>query len=317
MTVDTAHVVVTGSTTRENFYVSMTRGRESNLAYVALDRPDDSHAAPSPEEVTAKTVLFGVLQHSGVELSAHQTITEEQEHWSSFKQIVGEYLTIAAIAQRDRWVAELSVSGLSPDQIDDVIGSDSFGPLAAELRRAESSGVDISLVLPMLVAQRGFADAEDIGAVLISRVRHATSGQRNGARRQPKLIAGLVPVAHGQMSSKMRRALTERQGLLESRANGLAEAAVAGRAAWLRRLGEPPADRRQRDRWMQEVRVVAAYRDLWQVDSDSPVGPAGDSDRQRIDEARARNAVRRAADVAAEGGHRRRSNVVAERPALG
>ena len=38
MTVDTSHVVVTGSTTRENFYVSMTRGRDSNIAYVALDR---------------------------------------------------------------------------------------------------------------------------------------------------------------------------------------------------------------------------------------------------------------------------------------
>ena len=63
ITVDTSHVVVTGSTTRENFYVSMTRGRESNIAYVALDKPDDSHAAPEPDEVTARTVLFGVLQH--------------------------------------------------------------------------------------------------------------------------------------------------------------------------------------------------------------------------------------------------------------
>ena len=37
-------------------------------------------------EVTAKTVLFGVLQRSGIELSAHQTIKAEQEHWSSFAQ---------------------------------------------------------------------------------------------------------------------------------------------------------------------------------------------------------------------------------------
>jgi len=316
MTVDTAHVVVTGSTTRENFYVAMTRGRESNLAYVALDRPDDSHAAPSPEEVTAKTILFGVLQHSGVELSAHQTIKEEQEHWSSFKQIVGEYLTIAAVAQRDRWVGELSAAGLSAEQIDDVIGSESFGPLAAELRRAESSGVDISVVLPQVVAQRGFADAQDIGAVLISRVRHATSGRGNGARRRPSLIAGLVPVADGPMSNRMRRALIERQDLLESRATALAEVAVAGRAAWVRRLGAPPVDSRQRDLWVQEVRVVAAYRDLWQVDSDKPVGPAGDSDRQRIDEARARRAIRRAADIAAEAGDRGRSGVAADGPVL-
>ena len=177
MTVDTAHVVVTGSTTRENFYVAMTRGRHANMAYVALDRPDDSHAAPPPEEVTAKSVLFGVLQHSGVELSAHQTITEEQERWSSFAQVAAEYLTIAAEAQRDRWVVELCSSGLTDDEVDEVIASDSFGPLAAELRRAESSGFDIAKLLPKVVAQRGLADAEDVGAVLISRVRHATSGQ--------------------------------------------------------------------------------------------------------------------------------------------
>ena len=57
--------------------------------------------------------------------------------------------------------------------------------------------------------------------------------------------------------------------------------------------------------------MVAAYRDLWQVDSDSPVGPAGDSDRQRIDEARARRATRRATEIAAEAGDARRSGLAA------
>ncbi|WP_183097469.1 hypothetical protein [Nocardioides pelophilus] len=50
VTVDTAHVVVTTSTTRENLYVSMTRGRESNIAYVALDQPDA--ATPRPRRMT-------------------------------------------------------------------------------------------------------------------------------------------------------------------------------------------------------------------------------------------------------------------------
>ncbi len=72
LTVDTAHVVVSGTMTRKNLYVSMTRGRESNIAYVALDKPDEGHAPPEPDEVTARTVLFGVLRHSGAELSAHQ-----------------------------------------------------------------------------------------------------------------------------------------------------------------------------------------------------------------------------------------------------
>lgn len=316
MTVDTAHAVVTSSTTRENFYVAMTRGRHANIAYVALDRPDDSHAAPPPEEVNAKSVLFGVLQHSGVELSAHQTITEEQERWSSFAQLAAEYLTIGAEAQHDRWIVELCSSGLMHDEVEGVIESDSFGPLAGELRRAESSGFDIATLLPKVVAQRGLADAEDIGAVLISRIRHATAGKRGG-RQQARLIAGLVPVADGPMADKMRRALTEREDLLESRATALAEAAVGQNAAWLRRLGIPPDDRRHRDLWMHEVRVVAAYRDLWQIDSESPVGPGGDSDRQRIDESRARKAVRRAADIAQQAGVAGQNGLVPEVRVLG
>jgi hypothetical protein len=118
------------------------------------------------------------------------------------------------------------------------------------------------------------------------------------------------------MSDKMRRALDERQELLESRATALAEAAVAERVAWVRRLGAPPADAHQRDLWLQEVRVVSAYRDLWQVDSHSPVGPAGNSDRQRVDEGRARKAVRRAVNIAAEAGGRGRSGLAADGPVL-
>lgn len=317
MTVDTAHVVVTGSTSRENFYVSMTRGRESNIAYIALDRPDDSHAAPSPEEVTAKTILFGVLQHSGVEMSAHQTIEAEQERWSSFAQIAAEYLTVAAEAQRDRWVAELSASTLSNEQVDAVLASDSFGPLAAELRRAESSGFEIATLLPKVVTQRSLDDADDIGAVLISRLRHATSGFRQGKPRKERLIAGLIPVADGPMSDEMRTALAERHGLLEERASALAEAAVSQRAHWVRKLGDPPTDAHHREVWIQAVRVVAAYRDLYDVDSDSPVGSAGTSDRQRVDEARARKAARCAADHAAEANGRATGGLTPERPALG
>ncbi|MGD9959015.1 MobF family relaxase [Nocardioides sp.] len=317
ITVDTAHVVVTGSTTRENLYVSMTRGRQFNIAYVALDNPDDSHAAPIPEEVTAKTVLYGVLQHSGVELSAHQAVVEEQGRWSAFDQIVAEYLTIAAVAQRDRWITELTSAGLAEEQIDEVVASDSFGPLAAELRRAESSGHDISVLLPKIVGQRDLGDAEDIGAVLISRLRHVASGRWGRARHAPNLIGGLVPVADGPMRDDMRRALEERAELLESRATALAEAAVDRESTWLRKLGPTPDDVHERELWMQQVRVVAAYRDLWRIDSDTPVGPPGGSDRQRIDEARSRKAARRAADIAAKDRDRGPRGLAAQRPSLG
>ena len=40
ITTDTSHVLADLSTTRENLYVAMTRGRHTNLVYVATDRPD-------------------------------------------------------------------------------------------------------------------------------------------------------------------------------------------------------------------------------------------------------------------------------------
>ncbi|RNM11827.1 conjugal transfer protein [Nocardioides pocheonensis] len=299
ITVETSHAVVTGSTTRENFYVAMTRGRDSNIAYVALDRPDDIHATPSPDEVTAKTILYGVLQHSGVELSAHQTIETEQEHWSSFAQLAAEYLTIAAEAQRDHWIAELRAAGLSEDQVDAITASDSFGALASDLRRAEANDHDIAKVLSRIVAQRSLDDADDIGAVLISRLRHTTSGSRRTKPRRNRLIAGLVPVADGAMADDMRRALAERQELMESRASEIGEAAVSQRVPWVKRLGEPPADLRLRDQWMAQVRIVAAYRDRYGVGGHAPVGADVRTDVEGLDAARARQAVRHAVGISA------------------
>jgi conjugative relaxase-like TrwC/TraI family protein len=317
MTVDTSHVVVTGSTTRENFYVAMSRGRESNIAYVALDRPDDSHSAPPQADVTAKAILLGVLQHSGVELSAHQTIQAEQEHWSSFAQIAAEYLTIAAEAQRDRWTAELSRSGLSTEHVDAALSSGSFGPLAVELRRAESRGHRIQTLLPKIVVQRSLDDAADIGAVLISRLRHATPGPPHATRGKARFIAGLIPAADGPMADEMRRALNDRQEFMEARAMAQAEDAVGRTAAWVRRLGTAPVDAHQRWMWMQHVRVVAAYRDLYGIDSASPVGPAGASDGQRVHEARARKATRRAADIAEHATDRQSGGLTTESRVLG
>jgi len=66
-------VLVEPTSTRETFYVAMTRGRHSNHAYVTLDRADD-YTQPHPGDnphVTVRSVLYGVLQHSGAELSAH------------------------------------------------------------------------------------------------------------------------------------------------------------------------------------------------------------------------------------------------------
>jgi conjugative relaxase-like TrwC/TraI family protein len=297
ITVNTAHVVVCSRTTRENLYVSMTRGSEANTAYLALDHPDEMHAPPEPENVTARTVLYGVLKHSGAELSAHQTIIAEHEQWSSIAQLAAEYETIAAVAQRDRWISVLEGCGLGEEQLVSVLDSDSFGPLTAELRRAEANGHDVNRLVPALVAQRSLEDADDVGAVLTSRLRRAARPERGKRPREPKYIVGLIPVADGAMSQEMSTALVARQALMESRAMAFAMQAVEADETWLKRLGTPPVTDIARGRWLKHVRTVAAYRDRYQVDTSSVLDEPR-SEAQKLDVVQAQQAICRARVIA-------------------
>lgn len=300
VTTDTAHVLVSASTTREDLYVSMTRGRSSNIAYVALDKPDDSHAVPPPDDVNGHTVLYGVLRHTGAELSAHQTIAAEQGRWGSIAQLAAEYETIAAAAQRDRWAALVSSCGLAAEDEAAVLASTAFGPLTAALRRAEALGHDVDRLLPDLVARRTLGDADDAAAVLVHRVNAAVGCSARGRRRTPHLIAGLIPEARGPVSEEMRLALDERAAVIEARARALAERAVASGEGWTRRAGAAPTEHRQRERWLAEVATVAAYRDRHCVDSTLPLGSKPASAAQKLDASLANAALRRAAKLAAE-----------------
>ena len=218
ITVDTSHVVVTPSTTRENLYVSMSRGRESNIAYVALDQPDDSHSTPEPDDVTARTVLFGVLQHSGASMSAHQTMEAEYAIHGGIDRLAAELETIAADAQRDRFVELLRRSGLTPEQHEAVVQSSAFGPLIASLRRAEAYHHDLEKLVPRVVGQHALDDADDIAAVLRYRIEQAAASPPRDCRLRPRLIAGLIPTPLGEMSAEHRQSIDERAELIEARA---------------------------------------------------------------------------------------------------
>jgi len=304
ITTDTAHVLVEPTSTRETFYVAMTRGRHANHAYVTLDRADD-HAQPHPGDdphATARSVLYGVLQHSGAELSAHETIVAEQEQRGSIAQLAAEYETIAAAAQRDRWATLVRSSGLTEEQAESAIESEAFGPLAAELRRAEANHHNVDALLPRLVAVRGFGDADDIAAVLHYRVERATARPAGSGRtRKPaRLIAGLLPRAHGVIDAEMRAALDEREELIEARADATLEAALTENAAWTKALGTPLADRRRAAAWRKSARVVAAYRDRYRITDDAPIGAPPESAAQKIDAARARSALDKVRQLVAD-----------------
>ncbi|WP_286929901.1 MULTISPECIES: MobF family relaxase [Aeromicrobium] len=293
VTVDTAHVVVSDSTRRESLYVAMTRGRDHNHAYVVTVAADDNHGAPDGDEVTARSVLIGVLANRGAELSAHQTLTEEQEDWGSIAQLAAEYETIAAAAQRDRWATLLRSCELTADQVDDVLASDAFGPLASELRRAEANGHDVDRILPSAVNRHGLGDAEDVAAVLRHRLQLVMSQRASGRRVRSRLIVGLIPEAVGPMAPDMRRALDERRDLIEQRARTLTEAALRDNDQWVKALGPRPGDRALRAQWDNAAATVAAYRDRYGIEDKRLLGRRPQAVDQRLDFARALAAIRR------------------------
>ena len=253
-------------------------------------------ASPHPgdnTDATARSVHYGVMQHVAAELSAHETITAEQERWGSIAQLAAEYETIAQAAQHDRWATLLQTSGLTPEQAEDVLASDAYGALSAELRRAEANHHDVDRLLPRLVQARSVEGADDIASVLHARLAKATARPAGSGRtrKQPRLIAGLIPHADGTMSPAMRQALNERRELIEQRADALVDHAVDETADWVRPILPARRDAEAMIGWRRRVRVIAAYRDRYQIISTDPLGPVPERTAQKIDYARAHAAV--------------------------
>ena len=302
-TFDTAHAIITPEgMTREVLYVSLTRGRAANHAYIITDQPhleEHQYPAIAPD---AAAILRGILGRVGAELSATETIRAEQDRVSSIAQLAAEYETIAQSAQHERWASLIENTGLPADLAPRVLDSDAFGVLVAALRRAEANGHDPDTLLPRVVAARGFDDADDPAAILHHRVTAATIKPGPNRRHGPRLIVGLIPEAAGLMPADMADALTEHKNLMRQRARALTEAALAERPRWIGQMGSPPAGPGPRRTWVLAADTVSAYRDRYRITTlETPLGraPANAQDwTELLDRHRATAAIERARHLA-------------------
>ncbi len=274
-TVDTAHVLVSPTTTREALYVGATRGRDANHIYV------DTHFDPDPatghpglsEAASPADVLAGVLRNEGAELSAHDTRRRSAADADSIATLMAEYETIARAAQTARWYSLLVASGLSQEMVDQVESSPSAGVLAGALKDAESRGLDVDDGLRRLVSAQPLMSTEGPAAVLHERVeRWAAASGRSRRQGTRTLVAGLFPSATRVEGPDMAQALTERAAAIEARALELAQEAVGAGQAWALALGTPPSRRLEARTWWRAAATVAAYRDRWSVHGANPVG---------------------------------------------
>lgn len=117
-------------------------------------------------------------------------------------------------------------------------------------------------------------DQADPAAQLAAMLDQATSQLPPGKNRRPR-VAGLIAIPDEPINEDMQTALADRQVLIEIAARNLVREAQEAGAAWVARLGKPPAQPRQREQWLAHAATVALYRHRHNISATSPLGGDG------------------------------------------
>jgi conjugative relaxase-like TrwC/TraI family protein len=169
LTVDTGHTVVTqGRLTRELLYVSMTRGRTGNHAYVSETDPVDDEPLDPALQPSWQQILGEVLAAEGAERTAHEVRDSEQSKADSLERLSAEYDYLAQIAAAEDLGTLLEQH--SPGLATQLQDSPSWGATVSAWRRSvQVSRPSSERVVSSALSTIG--SAKDVAAVVQSRLR--------------------------------------------------------------------------------------------------------------------------------------------------
>ncbi|WP_410790573.1 MobF family relaxase [Kribbella sp. C-35] len=269
-TVDTAHLVVTEHLTRALMYVGMTRGRDANTGYVATHQTSPDLHEPHPEQ-TMQDVLEAVFNDPGVEQSAHEAMRRELDNATRLDRLVPIHEHLCQLDATMRYRRAIAASGLGPTDQAALQASPAYGALIAQLRRAENAGLGVPALLRRAVTQASMADANDLAAVLHSRIERLVVRSR-GRIGSPEIASLIVPATHiGDPS--LIAPLRELESQIAQRADWLAAKAATEQPLWYQEL------ERSLPAATGLVREIAAYRERYGVHDSAPLGAAPSSNQ--------------------------------------
>ncbi|WP_260406238.1 ATP-dependent RecD-like DNA helicase [Microbacterium sp. G2-8] len=272
--VDTAHALVDPElSSRELFYVAMTRGRHRNHAYVIVPDPHEVEAhLHQPVPLTLTDRLAKVLARSDADLSATETLMFEVDRHASLSTLLAEYDVLAREAQIDRWAALLNVAPFPENVADDVFTSPYYEHLESALARHEAAGHLAAVALTALAPRIMPGDDQaDPAAQLADMVDQATQKLRPGKRTRAR-VAGLIPVPAAPIADDMQTALAQRQVLIEAATRRALRSAVDAGEGWAKQLGPIPRERRARTTWVAHASTIALYRHRYEITGRAPLG---------------------------------------------
>jgi len=261
-TVDTAHLLITGSLSRQALYVGMTRGREANTAHVVTGKTAPAGKKPY-QQAAPESVLASVMQRDAGELSATEQIRHAQE-WAGG---TGHLLHLWSAATRQTLyphIDERIKARLTQTEAWRYGQEHSRQVLQHKLREAQLAGHDIGAIIDRITAAP-MDGARSISSVLHGRLQHLQlPAQGHGvtwAQRTPQDVPAL---AH------------ELAAGLDDRRRELGEQALQNPEPWLtRHLGAPPgpdASPVLREDYAWRAGTAAAYREARGItDPEQPV----------------------------------------------
>ncbi|QKV74216.1 hypothetical protein [Amycolatopsis sp. Hca4] len=160
-----AHLLVLPTMTREQFYPGITRAMLRNFIYVVTHHHVIDQHRETPEPVSPESVLTGVLNHSGAEVSATETMRKAQDEAVSMGTLVLRYNYTATYRDEDRYRAILARH--APSTLD----LDSEPALIQTLRNAHDLGWEPDpLVAAVMRWRQSLEEADNPGAALQARI---------------------------------------------------------------------------------------------------------------------------------------------------
>ena len=263
-TVDTAHLLVTESLSRQALYVGMTRGREANTAHVITGKTAPAGKKPY-QQAAPESVLATVLQRDADDLSATEQVRRAQE-WASG---TGHLLNLWSAAVKQTLYPDIDQrikARLTESEAWRYQREPARKALQQKFRTAQLAGHDIDALIDRITAAP-MDGARSISSVLHGRLKRITPPQLPGhdltwAQRTP----ASAPAVARELAAR-----------LNDRIRALGERLAASPQPWLARQlgviasGASPA---LREEYARRAGLAAAYREAAGItDPDQAVSP--------------------------------------------
>jgi conjugative relaxase-like TrwC/TraI family protein len=249
-TVDTAHLLITDSLSRQALYVGMTRGRESNTAHVVTGKTAPPEQRPY-QQATPESVLASVMQRDDGDLSATEQIRQAQDQSGG----AGHLLTLWTVAVKQTLypgIDQQIKARLTESEAWRYDREHARKALHQRLRAAQLAGHDIGILIEQITAAP-MDRARSITSVLHHRLQQlALPDLRHDATWAQRTYA-TAPAAARELAAA-----------LDDRARALGERLAASPEPWLaRHLGilAPAASPALRAEYTRRAGTAAVYRE--------------------------------------------------------